>query len=192
LLDGDQVLFGEIEGSITIVEGSGLPEWRGRFWLPEGGRVQLGGKSGLIRDDGRAGERIVESFGPDATGGMSRCSRATAVSNDEREGPPPLTASRGVAPEVWPTIGTPTACRAARSGGTTMTFPTAILGRPRPSARRGLEGLATAGGTPRSEQDHHRLARVAADRPGLMTDRVAAQDRHVAGRRPLPRRAGHG
>jgi hypothetical protein len=69
LLDGDQVLFGEIEGSITIEEGPGLPEWRGRFWLPDGGRVEPGRTYGLIRDDGRAGERIVESFGPDATGG---------------------------------------------------------------------------------------------------------------------------
>jgi hypothetical protein len=56
-----------------------------------------------------------------------------------------------------------------------MTFPTTIVGRTCPSARRGLEGLATAGGPPRSEQDHQGLARVAADRPGLMTDRVAAR-----------------
>jgi hypothetical protein len=68
LLDGDQVLFGEIERSITIEEGTGLPEWRGRFWLPEGGRVEPGRTYGLIRDDERAMERIVESFGPDATG----------------------------------------------------------------------------------------------------------------------------
>jgi hypothetical protein len=56
-----------------------------------------------------------------------------------------------------------------------MTFPTTILGRTRLSARRGLQSLATAGSPPRSEQVHHRLARVAADRPGLMTDRVAGQ-----------------
>src|SRR4051794_2747966 len=68
LLDGDQVLFGEIEGSNTTEEGTGLSEWRGRFWLPEGGRVEPGRTYGLIRDE-RARERIVESFGPDATGG---------------------------------------------------------------------------------------------------------------------------
>jgi hypothetical protein len=65
----DQVLFDEIERSLTIEEGPGLPEWRGRSWLPEGGRVEPGRTYGLIRDDGRAGERIVESFGPDGTGG---------------------------------------------------------------------------------------------------------------------------
>jgi hypothetical protein len=69
LLDGDPVLFDEIEGSLTIEVGPGLPEWRGGSWLPEGGRVEPGRTYGLIRDDGRAGERIVESFGPDGTGG---------------------------------------------------------------------------------------------------------------------------
>jgi hypothetical protein len=56
-----------------------------------------------------------------------------------------------------------------------MAFPTTILGRTWPSARRGLQGLATAGGPARSEQVHRRLTRVSADRPGLMTDRVAAK-----------------
>jgi hypothetical protein len=74
------------------------------------------------------------------------------------------------------------ACRTARSGGTTMAFQTTVLGRTWPSARRGLQGLATAGGPTRSEQVHHRLARVAADRPDLMTDRVAAQICHVGPR----------
>ena len=68
-LDRDQVLFDEIEPSITIEVGTGLTEWRGRFWLPEGGRVELGRTYGLIRADERAMERIVESFGPDVTGG---------------------------------------------------------------------------------------------------------------------------
>jgi hypothetical protein len=93
LLDGEEVQFGETESSITIEEGTGLTEWRGRFWVPEGGRVEPGCTYSLIRDDERAKERIVESFGPDAAGGMSRCSRATAVSNDEREGSLPLAAS---------------------------------------------------------------------------------------------------
>jgi hypothetical protein len=67
-LDGGQVLFGEIEWSNTTEEGTGLTEWWGRFWLPEGGRVEPGRTYGLIRDDERAMGRIVENFGPDATG----------------------------------------------------------------------------------------------------------------------------
>jgi len=69
LLDGDQVLFGEIKRSNTTEEGTGLTEWRGRFWLPEGGRVEPGRTYGLIRDDERDMERIVSSFASDATGG---------------------------------------------------------------------------------------------------------------------------
>ena len=56
-----------------------------------------------------------------------------------------------------------------------MTLPTTILGRTLPGARQRPEGQAAAGGTPRSEPDQHRLARGSADRPELMTDRVAAQ-----------------
>ncbi len=69
LTDGDRILLDEIEGSIAIKEWPGLQEWRGRFWLPESSPVQPGGKYGLIRDDGRAGERVMESSGPGATGG---------------------------------------------------------------------------------------------------------------------------
>ncbi len=69
LMDGDRVLLDEIEGSIAIKEGPGLQEWRGRFWLPESSPVQPAGKYCLIRDDGRAGELVVESSGPSATGG---------------------------------------------------------------------------------------------------------------------------
>lgn len=65
LLDGGQVPFGEIERSITIEEGTGLTEWRGRFWLPENGRVEPGRTYGLIRHDERAMERIVASFASD-------------------------------------------------------------------------------------------------------------------------------
>jgi hypothetical protein len=69
LMDGDRILFDAIEGSITIKEGPGLQEWRGRFWLPAGGQVQPGRKYCLLRDDGRAGELLVESFESPATGG---------------------------------------------------------------------------------------------------------------------------
>ena len=69
LLDRDQVLFDESEPSITIEVGTGLTEWRRRFWLPEGGGVEPGRTYGPIRADERAMGRIVESFGPYATGG---------------------------------------------------------------------------------------------------------------------------
>jgi len=69
LLQGDRTLFDEIEGSITIKEWPGLQEWRGRFWLPEGSPVEPGGKYCLVRDDGRAGELIVDRLEPGAAGG---------------------------------------------------------------------------------------------------------------------------
>ncbi len=69
LMDGDRVLLDEIEGSIAIKEGPGLQEWRGQFWLPDGDQVQPGDRYCLIHDDGRAGELIVASSEPIATGG---------------------------------------------------------------------------------------------------------------------------
>lgn len=63
-----------------------------------------------------------------------------------------------------------------------MAFPTTIQGRPWPSVRRGLQDLATAGGPARSEQVHCQLTRVSADRPGLITDRVAAKICRVGSR----------
>jgi hypothetical protein len=69
LMDGDRVLFDEIEGSISIREGTGLQQWRGRFWLPDGAQVRPGDRYCLIRDDGRAGELTVESSWPGASGG---------------------------------------------------------------------------------------------------------------------------
>ena len=69
LLDGNRDLLDDIETSITISEWSGIPEWRGRFWLPDSSRIQPGGKFRPIRDAGRAGERIVASSGPSAAGG---------------------------------------------------------------------------------------------------------------------------
>ena len=86
LLEGDRTLFDEVEGSIAIEEGPGLQEWRGQFWLPESSPVRPGGKYGLIRDDGGAGELIVDRFEPVAAGAPSRCPGATAVSSDERGG----------------------------------------------------------------------------------------------------------
>jgi hypothetical protein len=66
LLDGDRGLLDEIEETITIPEWPGVPEWRGRFWLPESSRIQPGRGSGPIRDAGRVGERIVALTDPGA------------------------------------------------------------------------------------------------------------------------------
>jgi hypothetical protein len=68
LMDGDLGQFDEIEGSIAIKEGPGLQEWWGRFWLPDCTQVRPGDRYCLIRDDGRAGELVVESSGPSPTG----------------------------------------------------------------------------------------------------------------------------
>ncbi len=63
------ILFDKIEGSITIKDEPGLQEWRGRFWLPEGSPVEPGGNYSLVRDDGRAGEPIVDRSESGTAGG---------------------------------------------------------------------------------------------------------------------------
>ena len=68
LMDGDRSCSTRSKVTHRIKEGPGAQEWRGEFWLPESSPVQPGGRYCLIRDDGRAGELIVESSGPDATG----------------------------------------------------------------------------------------------------------------------------
>ncbi|MGP0066774.1 MAG: hypothetical protein ACLQGP_24685 [Isosphaeraceae bacterium] len=65
---GNRLLLGEIEGSITMKEWPGIPEWPGRFWLPDSTQVQPGGKNCLIRDDGGARQLIAVSVAPRATG----------------------------------------------------------------------------------------------------------------------------
>jgi len=64
--DGARLLLGEIERSITMKEWPGISEWRGRYWLPDSGQVQPGGKNCLIRDDGGARQLFAESFAPRA------------------------------------------------------------------------------------------------------------------------------
>jgi hypothetical protein len=66
--DRDRILLGEIEGSLTMKEWPGIPEWRGRYWLPDSVQVQPGGKNCLIRDDGGARQLFAESFAPGAAG----------------------------------------------------------------------------------------------------------------------------
>jgi hypothetical protein len=64
MLDGDRGLLDEIEESITIPEWPGVPEWRGRFWLPDSAQVQPAGKNRLIPDDEGAILLFAESFAP--------------------------------------------------------------------------------------------------------------------------------
>ena len=71
LLDGDPHRFDQVEGSIAVQESPGIPEWRGRFWLPDSSPVQSGGRFCLIPDDGRPGEPIVAGSGPGAAGGKA-------------------------------------------------------------------------------------------------------------------------
>jgi hypothetical protein len=65
-MDSERLLLGGIEGSITMKEWPGIPEWRGRFWLPDGAQVEPGGKNCLIRDDGGARQLFAESFASEA------------------------------------------------------------------------------------------------------------------------------
>jgi len=62
LLDTDQVPSEHIEGLTPIKESSSLDEWRGRFWLPDGDRVDPTRKYCLVGHDGRAGEMIMDNF----------------------------------------------------------------------------------------------------------------------------------
>jgi hypothetical protein len=62
LLDADQIPFDDIERWTLIKERAGLDDWRGRFWLPDGDRVDTTRKFCLIRDDGSVGEMIMEEF----------------------------------------------------------------------------------------------------------------------------------
>jgi hypothetical protein len=68
-LDGDRGLLDGIEGSITIPKWPGVPEWRGRYWLPESSRIQPRGGSDPTRD---AGERLVAFSDPGAPGAARR------------------------------------------------------------------------------------------------------------------------
>jgi hypothetical protein len=75
-LDSERLLLGGIAGSITMKEWPGIPEWRGRFWLPDSGQVHPGGKNCLIRDEGGARQLSAESFATLATGAVAAPSEA--------------------------------------------------------------------------------------------------------------------
>jgi len=62
LLDADQVSFDDIEGLTPIKESPVLHEWRGRFWLPEGDRVDPARKHCLMGDDGRDDGSVMDQF----------------------------------------------------------------------------------------------------------------------------------
>jgi len=67
LLNTDQVPSGAIAGWSMGSEKPGLDRWSGRFWLPAGDRVDPTRNFCLFRDDGRAGEMIMDRFGSSAT-----------------------------------------------------------------------------------------------------------------------------
>jgi hypothetical protein len=50
--EGDRLLLGEIEASVTMKEWPGIPEWPGRYWLPESSPLQAVGKDRSIGDGG--------------------------------------------------------------------------------------------------------------------------------------------
>ena len=62
LLDADQVLFDDIDARLPIKENRGFDEWPGRFWLPDGDRVDPTREHCSIRGDRYAGEMIMEQF----------------------------------------------------------------------------------------------------------------------------------
>ncbi len=62
LLDDEKLSFGDIERLSPIQEGPDPDAWRGRFWLPDGNRVDPTRKHCLMRDDTPAGEMIMENF----------------------------------------------------------------------------------------------------------------------------------
>jgi hypothetical protein len=62
LLDADQSPFDDMKRWTPIKERAGLDDWRGRFWLPDGDRVDTTRKYCLIRDDGRTGEIVMDQF----------------------------------------------------------------------------------------------------------------------------------
>jgi hypothetical protein len=62
LLDADQIPFDDMKRWTSIKERAGLDDWRGRFWLPDGDRVDTTRKYRLIRDDGRTGEMVMDQL----------------------------------------------------------------------------------------------------------------------------------
>jgi hypothetical protein len=102
--DSDQLRFGVIEESISMKEWPGIPEWRGRFWLPDSSQVQPGGKNCLVRDDGGARQLFAECFAPGATrtdvassrdGALFRVTDAIGPTTHTRGSRPPCTRRPG-------------------------------------------------------------------------------------------------
>jgi hypothetical protein len=62
LLDANQILFNDFSASTAILKGVLDEQWLGRYWLPDGDRVEPTHKYCLIRGDGRIGEMLLERF----------------------------------------------------------------------------------------------------------------------------------
>ena len=80
LLDADQIPFDDMKRWTPIKERGGLDDWRGRFWLPDGDRVDTTRKYCLIRDDGRTGEMVMDQFITSEAAEDKRNSLAMSVS----------------------------------------------------------------------------------------------------------------
>jgi hypothetical protein len=65
LLDGERILFDQVEGPIAIKKTPSIGEWPGRFWLPADDRVESRRNDCLTGGDGRAGELTVDCFEPE-------------------------------------------------------------------------------------------------------------------------------
>lgn len=55
LMGGDRGPPGDRKGSLAFEDRPGFQEWRGRFWLHVGDRIQPGDRYCLIHDDRRDG-----------------------------------------------------------------------------------------------------------------------------------------
>ena len=62
LLDANQILFNDLSASTALLKGLDDDQWPGRYWLPDGDRVEPTNKYCVIRGDGRLGEMSMERF----------------------------------------------------------------------------------------------------------------------------------
>jgi hypothetical protein len=62
LLDAGLGSFDEFPAPLAIVAGAGYAEWPGRYWLPDGDRVEPAGRFCLFRGDGGVGEMLMDRF----------------------------------------------------------------------------------------------------------------------------------
>ena len=62
LLDASYLSSDEFGTPRARVVGAGHAGWRGRYWLPDGNRVEPVGRFCLFRGDGGVGEMVMDRF----------------------------------------------------------------------------------------------------------------------------------